>query len=128
MRSHIPLFSTMILTAATACARAQSLSSPESLLPNAPTPASVASPFPHDYLVPHDSRNEVPSIDLAAARSRLARQKQVLLARNTSVCYTVRAYNFPSDGSPDIAKPTSSTTCEVPKEGALKRSSGQVPR
>jgi hypothetical protein len=125
MRSHGLLFSTLILAATAAFARAQSLSSPGPLLPNAPNPAPAQGLFFRDYLVPHDSRNDVPRINPAAQRPRHALG---VVARNNSVCYTVRAYNFPTDGSADMAKPTSSTNCEVPKDGALKRSNGQMPR
>jgi hypothetical protein len=95
------------------------------LLPNAPNPAPAPSPLFRNYLVPHDSRNELPRIDPSAPSPK---RVQVVAARNNSVCYTVRAYNFPADGSADMTKPTSSTTCEVPKDVALKRSSAQIVR
>ncbi len=125
MRNQSLLLSALILVATTVSARAQSVTGPGFLFSNAPNPAPAASPFAHDYLVPHDSRNEVPRISLAA---HLARQKRVVLARKDSVCYTARTYSFPTDGSPDMTKPTSSTTCEVPKEASLKRSTAPIPR
>ena len=77
---------------------------------------------------PYDSRTELPArflapiaSPLARAQARLKAVKAILIARNDSVCYTMRSYKFEQqDHSSDRTTYRSSSNCEASKDTHMK--------
>jgi len=103
-------------------------------------PASAQSPssqpLDRNYLVPHDSREQLPSFTSPKATKvtqvpgiplNPAQKAPIKVARNNMVCYVIQSYNFdPTSSLAEMPKPAAASTCVSSTDGRVKGAASPV--